>query len=104
MSFNQFILLVMVDVPVTVLLRRKLYTLTSGLLSKLALHLFSLLAGTFYVILLKDDEVFYVDVGLDGDFYRNLVIVNALIFAMVVFHAWTISAPHGCSVFRWRRK
>ncbi|MDF9619809.1 hypothetical protein P5705_19350 [Pseudomonas entomophila] len=94
MSIFEFLLVILVDVPVTLLLRRYLFSETSGVFREVLALLYGFVMGVFYVLLLKDDKTFFVVIDYGDDFYRDLIVLNAGTLIMMFFHAWSISVRH----------
>jgi hypothetical protein len=90
-SVVEFVLLVLVDVPVTLFLVRHLLSETSGVFRVSLAYLHGILMGGFYTLLLKDDKGFFVEIDYGSNFYRDLVVVHGGVVIMVLFHAWSIS-------------
>ncbi|WP_249746237.1 hypothetical protein [Pseudomonas entomophila] len=94
MSVFEFVLVILVDVPVTLLLRRYLYSEKSSVLQEILAHLHGFIAGVFYMLVLKEDKTFFVEIDYGENFYRDLIVLNAGTLIMVFFHAWSISVRH----------
>ncbi|WMW04393.1 hypothetical protein [Pseudomonas entomophila] len=94
MSVFEFVLVILVDVPVTLLIRRYLFSETSGVFREVLALLYGFVMGVFYVLLLKNDKTFFVVIDYGDNFYRDLIVQNVGVFIMVLFHAWSVSVRY----------
>lgn len=86
--------MILVDVPVTLWLRRCLFSEKSGVFREILAILHGLVMGAFYVLLLKNDKTFFVVIDYGDNFYRDLIVQNVGVLIMVFFHAWSVSVRH----------
>lgn len=94
MSVFEFVLLILVDVPTTLLLRRYLYTEARTAFRDTLACLHAFLVGGLYVTFLKDNETFFVVIDYGDNFYRDLIVLNVGAVSMIFFHAWSITIRH----------
>lgn len=85
MSVFEFVLVILVDVPVTLLLRRYLYSEKSSVFQEVLAHLHAFIAGVFYMLVLKEDKTFFVEIDYGDNFYRDLIVLNAGTLIMFFF-------------------
>lgn len=86
--------MILVDVPLTLWLRRHFYSENSNALREALAHLHGFATGAFYMLILKDDKTFFVEIDYGDNFYRDLIVLNAGTLIMIFFHVWSISVRH----------
>ncbi len=94
MSVFEFALAIVVDVPITLLIRRYLCSTKSSVLLVMLAYIHAIVIGGFYVTLLKGDDVFFVKIDYGDYFFRDLIFVNVGVFVMVMFHGWSVSSRY----------
>ena len=94
MSVFEFFLIVVVDVPITLLVRRYLCSVSSRVFLVVLAYFHAIAVGGFYVTLLKGDDVFFVGIEPGDNFFRDLMFVNVGVFIMVIFHGWSVSSRY----------
>ncbi|MEN5237448.1 hypothetical protein ABE459_08080 [Pseudomonas sp. TWI923] len=99
MSIFEFALVTLADVASTLLLRQHLHSANSSVFREVPAHLHGFAmggggGGPLYMVLLKDDKTFFVEIDYGDNFYRDLIVLNAGTLIMIFFHAWSISARH----------
>lgn len=94
MSIFEFALVILMDVPLTLLIRRHFYSEHSSVFRETLAHLHGFATGAFYMLILKDDKTFFVKIDYGENFYRNLIVLNAGTLIMIFFHVWSISVRH----------
>lgn len=86
--------MILVDVPLTLWLRRYFYSQNSSVLREVLAHLHGFATGAFYMLILKNDKTFFVEIDYGDNFYRDLIVLNAGTLIMIFFHVWAISVRH----------
>ncbi|MDU9405125.1 hypothetical protein RTH46_21800 [Pseudomonas sp. zfem004] len=94
MSIFEFALVILADVPSTLFLRRHLYSENSSIFREVLAHLHGFAMGAFYMLILKNDKTFFVEIDYGDNFYRDLIVLNVGTLIMIFFHAWSISVRH----------
>ena len=90
MNVFEFTLAIVVDVPITLLIRRYLCSTKSSVLLVMLAYIHAIVIGGFYVTLLRGDDVFFVKIDYGDYFFRDLIFVNVGVFVMVMFHGWSV--------------
>ncbi|MDZ4017329.1 hypothetical protein [Pseudomonas sichuanensis] len=94
MSVFEFFLIIVVDVPTTLLIRRYFCSVKSGVFLVVLAYIHAVLVGGFYITLLKSDDVFFVKIEHGDNFFRDLIFISVGVFVMVMFHGWSVSSRY----------
>lgn len=94
MSIFEFALVTLADAPSTLFLRRHLHSENSSTFREVLAHLHGFAMGAFYMLILKNDKTFFVEIDYGDNFYRDLIVLNVGTLIMILFHAWSISVRH----------
>jgi hypothetical protein len=86
-----FVVVIVMDFSSTLVLRRYLLLGAGGVLREMVAYLHAVLSGGFYVTLLKDSDLFFVEIDYGDNFYRDLVVLNGGSLFMILFHGWSVS-------------
>ncbi|AZL68252.1 MULTISPECIES: hypothetical protein [Pseudomonas] len=88
MTFLQFFSIVLLDIFLTLWLRHSVFLVESGGAWQLASYMFASVAGGLYLIVINSSSDIYVEIEYGDDFLRELMVLQGVCLAMILFHIW----------------
>lgn len=88
MTFLQFFSIVLLDIFLTLWLRHSVFLVESGEAWQLASYMFASVAGGLYLIVINSSSDIYVEIEYGDDFLRELMVLQGVCLAMILFHIW----------------
>lgn len=72
----------------TLWLRRSVFLVEKGGAWQLVSYMFASVAGGFYLIVINSSSDIYVEIDYGNNFLRELVLLQGVCLAMILFHIW----------------